>query len=308
MMHIQSQLRTWIYRHARPLEMALWQYHFEGGSKEAVLATLQCYQNADGGFGHGLEADNWNPESNPIATHHALKILQEIGFDDQRHPVYQGIRCYLASGHGRTDYGWMFVIPSNSEYPCAPWWDYSEEQNRREYVGVTAGLSAYVLKHCREAEPLYSKARAWANELLDVLLSGDGFGDMGLEGLIELVEAMTELGMIPPEDTRYHEALREKVKAAIDGGAGKWHRYGIRPSNYICDRESPFCKDNAALVMEKVRFLRETLPKDDVWDITWQWYRKMDRYGAEFALSRTWWKAARAIGNLRFLQAFSECE
>lgn len=50
-------IRRWMHRNARPLDLARWQYHFESGSAEAVLQSLSAYQNEDGGFGHGLEAD-----------------------------------------------------------------------------------------------------------------------------------------------------------------------------------------------------------------------------------------------------------
>ena len=46
--------RRFVYKNARPLELAKWQYHFENGSREAVLETLACYQNTDGGFGYGI--------------------------------------------------------------------------------------------------------------------------------------------------------------------------------------------------------------------------------------------------------------
>jgi len=50
------------------LELARWQIHFEDGSRENVLQMLEVYQNEDGGFGHGLEPDNWKPNSTPIAA------------------------------------------------------------------------------------------------------------------------------------------------------------------------------------------------------------------------------------------------
>ena len=42
-----EKARDFIYRNARPLDLARWQYHFENGSKEAVLKALSYYQNAD---------------------------------------------------------------------------------------------------------------------------------------------------------------------------------------------------------------------------------------------------------------------
>ncbi len=46
--------REFVYRNARPLEMALWEFHFEHGSAEEVLKRLAFFQNEDGGFGHAI--------------------------------------------------------------------------------------------------------------------------------------------------------------------------------------------------------------------------------------------------------------
>lgn len=50
----EHQARNFVYRNARPLELARWKYLFEGGSREEVLTALASYQNDDGGFGLSL--------------------------------------------------------------------------------------------------------------------------------------------------------------------------------------------------------------------------------------------------------------
>ena len=82
--------RNFVYRNARPLDMARWKYMFENGSKEDVLNALIAYQNEDGGFGHGLEPDYWNPDSSPIQTEVATEIIKEINLMDKNHPLYKG--------------------------------------------------------------------------------------------------------------------------------------------------------------------------------------------------------------------------
>ena len=52
-----EQAGNFIYRNARPLDLARWQYLFEDGGRENVLNILASYQNEDGGFGHALEPD-----------------------------------------------------------------------------------------------------------------------------------------------------------------------------------------------------------------------------------------------------------
>lgn len=117
-----KKAREFIYKNARPLDMARWQYHFENGSKDAVLNTLSYYQNEDGGFGHALEADAWNPNSTPIQTWTATEILREIDFTDNSHTIIYGILSYLESGQSFEGKFWFNTIKSNNIYPHAPWW------------------------------------------------------------------------------------------------------------------------------------------------------------------------------------------
>lgn len=74
-----KEVRTWIYRNARPLELALWQFCFEGGTREHVMEMLGFYQNEDGGFGNAVEPDCWNTESSPYAVLVVTGMLRRIG-------------------------------------------------------------------------------------------------------------------------------------------------------------------------------------------------------------------------------------
>ena len=78
---IYEKARGFIYRNARPIEIALWKYHFENGSREDILTALSMHQNTDGGFGHALEADSFNPNSAPIQTLNACEILRETNYE-----------------------------------------------------------------------------------------------------------------------------------------------------------------------------------------------------------------------------------
>ena len=50
------KLRRLVYHGGTPLLFVQWRCAFENGDPEDVLSVLACYQNADGGFGHALEA------------------------------------------------------------------------------------------------------------------------------------------------------------------------------------------------------------------------------------------------------------
>ena len=59
------KLRKLVCRSARPQEFTMWKCAFENGSVEDFFGVLSAYQNEDGGFGHNIEANLWNPNSSP---------------------------------------------------------------------------------------------------------------------------------------------------------------------------------------------------------------------------------------------------
>ena len=302
---IYDSVQAWIYRNARPIELSLWQFFFEDGTKDAVVDILMQYQNEDGGFGHALEADNWNPNSTPITTQHAIKILSMIGFDETSHPVHQGIRRYLSSEKDLLDYGWRFTIQSNDNFPHAPWWNYSEEENGKEYYGVTAGLTSYILKYLNPEEPLYQKAQNFAEKMIQFIDENRSYGNMGLEEIIGLVETLELLGRHEYDFDFLYGKLAEKVTRAIEHDIDKWKYYVARPSNYIRTPESRFYLQNKEIVKEELKYLADTYPEDDVWGIPWTWSGNMEQYGKYFDISENWWKAWKAIENMLFLKNFS---
>lgn len=301
---IYKEVREWMYRNARPVDLCLWQYYFEQGKKEDVVSALLHYQNADGGFGHALEADNWNPESTPITTQHALKILEEIGFFDMEHPVYQGIFSYLESGKDLREYGWCFTVPGNDKGPHAPWWNYSEEFNRQQYFGVTAEFCAFILKWGDRESALYRKALDLTDTLLEKLMSGADFGDSGIAGYITLVESLKEAKLNQYDCEALKKVLAGKIRDSIEYDTTKWETYVTRPSSYIQSPESVFFEENAEIVKTELNYLKDTRPEGSVWGITWTWFDQMEKYSREFAISENWWKGYHAIEKMKFLRNF----
>lgn len=113
------QIRKWMYRNARPLDIERWKYHFEDGNAENVLKVMEVYQNDDGGFGNALEADSWNPNSTPYTTSIAVRLLDEIDCVDKQHPIVLGILRYLENTQEYVDNIWPALVKTNNEYPHA---------------------------------------------------------------------------------------------------------------------------------------------------------------------------------------------
>ncbi|MDF2803950.1 MAG: hypothetical protein K0S61_3853, partial [Anaerocolumna sp.] len=191
-----KEILDWVHLNARPLDIAVWKYHFEQGDIEQVLKELAFYQNEDGGFGNKLDPDNWNPASSPYNTQFAIKILRQIGFTDVNHPIFRGIFKFLENTEFQSDYGWFFTIPSNNNYPRAVWWDYSESENIYQSIGTTASLSGFILRFCKEDSNLYKKAFAYTQYVINKLHRDSKLGDMGVGGYCELLEDLEHLGEV----------------------------------------------------------------------------------------------------------------
>lgn len=301
-----DEIRLWIYRNARQIELAIWQYEFEDGSQEAVLSALAFYQNEDGGFGNALEPDNWNPNSSPYTTSYAINILKSIDFGDTQHPVMQGIIKFLESGLFCSEQGWQFSIPTNDDYPHAPWWTFKEETNEVEGIGISAELVSFIMCHMGQGSGLYEKALAISERLIEKLKMLDSYGDMGIGGYCVLVDTIHKLGLMNQfEQEILLNTVRNLVSHSIQKDTSQWLYYGVMPSNYITSPVSPYYRDNEDIVQKELDFLIETRPSGGVWNIPWSWFENNEKYAKEFAISENWWKGAKAIEKLRLLRNFS---
>lgn len=153
-MNLYEKARAFMYRNARPLELALWQYHFETASADRVLHALSFYQNEDGGFGHALEADSWNPLSSPLTTQTATEILYAVDAP-RTHPLVQNTLRYLDSGahFDAAHRQWLNCVPGNNDAPHAIWWHYRDGGDAFSY-NPTAALAGFILRPCtRRASP-----------------------------------------------------------------------------------------------------------------------------------------------------------
>lgn len=163
-----AKLRRLVYRGATPLLFAMWRCAFENGDPEDALRILACYQNEDGGFGHALEANCWNPNSSPYVTDFAIGWA--IGgihytFADRNHPVLTGILRYLASGAHATKDGWLGIngVPSNNAYAHAPW--FHHDPRAEPEVLDPKNVAAFILKYGDEGSALHQKALSIAKTL-----------------------------------------------------------------------------------------------------------------------------------------------
>lgn len=294
-------INDWMHRNCRELELSIWNYLFYGCDKMKVVNALMYYQNKDGGFGKAVEPDNFNPNSVPYATLYVINILKKIEFFDMDHPIYQGIKKYLDSKEE-----WTFTIKSNDLYPHAPWFNYNEEYNKTESIGISLGMCSFIIEYYNESKK-YNFVMNEVKRLIG-LIDSNNIGDMGAFGYFSLIEALEKKSILGYDYKELKKIIIKKVNSTIQRDPKLWTSYGYRPSDCIKDENSELYIGNEEIVNVELDYLVDTLPINDVWPITWNWFDNMNKYLKEFHLDENWYKAIKAIEKVSFLKNFKRIE
>jgi len=297
-----EKARTFMYRNARPLDLARFQYHFENGNKETVMKVLSYYQNADGGFGHAVEADCWNPNSIPLHSNTASNIIHEINLDDPNHPVIKGLLAWYASGHHFNGKQWAITVASNNDYPHAPWWHTESISSCHTDYNGTAQIAGFIARYADKNSNIFQLAVRVANEAI-AALSPDRLLDMHTCAcymrMAELFEAGEATFYIPFDELK--EKLHKSIKKLIVTDTSLWNAYVCRPSCFIQSNKSEYYWDNKEIADYECVHIIDTQQDDGSWPIGWNWG---NQYPNEWSISQNWWKGQQIIQNLLYLKGF----
>lgn len=301
---IFDKARKWIYFNARHLDLARFQYLFENGSREAVLSALSEYQNEDGGFGHALEADCFNPLSSPIQTWAATEILNEAGLEED-HSIIRGILRYLESGNDFNGKCWLNTVPSNNDYPHAPWWSYDPGSYDDITYNPTAALAGFALRFAGKDSDLYKKCLGIVKEAIACLKETNKCDEMHvLACYVRMTQYCRKAGLadeLPIDEVE--EILAQKINRTITWDKDSWiNSYVCKPSNFFMDKESFLYQGLKELADDECDFIKNAQKPDGTWPVNWKW----DAYTEQWHIAENWWKAHLIIMNLRFLRGLSE--
>ncbi|MCI8388210.1 MAG: hypothetical protein HFE63_07100 [Clostridiales bacterium] len=301
-MNTFESVRSFVYRNARPLDLARWQYHFENGSQAAVINALKYYQNADGGFGHAIEPDCWNVNSSPIATWMATCILREVGVAEG--DIIDGILRYLESGadFDEAQNQWLNSVPSNNDYPHAVWWGYSE--GGELMYNPTASLAGFIIRFADKSSALYKKGSEIACEAYKFFEKSVPFGEQHITAcFIELYDYCREAGVELFDMERFKELLITQVHNNICQDTAKWAvEYVARPIEFFNTRDSIFYPDNRDIAEYQCEFIVSSQLPDGSYPVTWSWWNDYK----EFEISANWWRVSFAINNILYLKNFGK--
>jgi hypothetical protein len=172
-----NEIRSYIYRHAKYLDIAIWRHNIEGGDADALLDALACYRNDDGGYAYGLDPDNENPESSPMMTWFAKGYFNNVEDKNEKERLVKGALDYLEKTGHYSEKGWHWAIPSNNHYPCRDYFAYPlpawYKQDASFYSGdlmINISLFEYITFNGSKDSELYKRALRGLDYYMNALI------------------------------------------------------------------------------------------------------------------------------------------
>jgi hypothetical protein len=290
-------IRTYLFRHGRYLDCARWNYHFEDGSDFDVLRALKAYQNSDGGFGHGLEPDNQNPNSTPLSSWAAVRILREIGFPDLAYSMINKLLFYLEHSPSLVDGKWRPTVDTNNDFPHAPWWTHDETKPASFYP--TVELASFIIRCAKPDGVLYVLAESIVQAVVAKTLHDDDVDFHGLSNLVYMVSDLKEAGRSDLLTSEFEERLFVRVSHEIDSVELPYQaeRYGSAPKYFVMSKSSPFYAEYEARCRAYADFLEASVDYAGFWEPSRTWGKNPlpDEV-------RRQWRSALIVENMLYLQ------
>ena len=269
-------------------------HHFDGGSPAEVVAALTEFQNDDGGFGHGLEADHHTPTSSVLSTNQALEYLRAAGVGTGA--MIQGAIDFLVSGYEPDIDAWRIVPADVEAHPHAPWWEGRAEDPCP--INPKMETLGHLLTY-RDALP--------GSFMLDDLLARAIAGLPSEDGRVEHHELLCCLSLAetPALDPGVQAALEPRLLAWIDAlverNPAAWDSYCLKPLDVASTADSPYAKILADCLPANVDYELRRQNDDGSWSPHWTWYG--DRYPDAWERARIHWAGIITLRITRRLSA-----
>jgi len=218
-----SAARSFMATHARTLDRRRFELLDPDAEADpaAVLAAIDAYRNADGGYGWGLEPDLRSPESQPGGALHAFEAMADAGPATTPHAAKL---CDWLTTATREDGGLPFALPVAGDSGVAPFWAGADQsQSSLQITAYVAAAAHRVAGHDAAAaeHPWLERAtrycvdaiaalteRPFAIALNATLQLADAIGTQHPEAAETLGRFVPANGVVPVTGGKPDEAIR----------------------------------------------------------------------------------------------------
>ncbi|MCU0519301.1 MAG: hypothetical protein MUF84_01210 [Anaerolineae bacterium] len=299
----QQRARAFIFEHGRPLEQAKYTVIFEHSPVERIWEALAAFQNADGGFGHGMEPDLRLPVSSVLATTVGLQVLREFRAPPD-HPLVQGAMRYLVATYDAAIEAWPIIPPAANEAPHAPWWIYDKDvaerwgaflaNPRAEIVGYLHDYAALIppdlCDHLTAAALEYLATHAETLEMHEILC---------------YVRLAQSAGLLAGTKRELVRLLTPVVDQTVIKDSARWGEYGLMPIEIVQGTDSLFAGLLADVASANLDYEIAHHAEDGIWRPRWDW---AGLYPEDWEQAKQDWSGWLTMRMLTILKRFDRLE
>lgn len=294
--------RKYILEHARPLDQALFTFHFEQGAQDKVIEELLPFQNQDGGFGNAIEPDFRLPTSSPMATTIGLQYLKDIQASANE-PIVKDAISYLIDSFNLDKQRWKAVPKEINDFPHAPWWNFNSEEDRCGVEETWANPSAEIVSYLNQYHLLVDrKFLEHVNNLaVDQLKL--------LPEKIEMHDFLCYLRLLESVEGENFEIILQKLRGSarltVTLQPEEWSGYGARPLQIVTSPSSPFYDSLMSELELNLDYEIESMTEVGSWKPNWSWF---GQYDDEWKQAESDWTGYLTVQKLLTLKKFNRIE
>lgn len=283
-----NQAENFVWRHGRLLERRVFEYIFQGGSKNNVLTSLKAYQNDDGGFGNAIEPDLRAPDSHPLYMEFALRVLYDCKIRDEE---LSQRACEYISKNADLQKGIPAIFSSSANYPRAEHWNNlsSTEPSFSRLTGLVGLLSWQGIED------------SWLDKATEICLHD--ISSRIYDDAHTILTSFLLLESLP--QTEYIQGLYKKLSKELI--TSRFMRldatstdYGLSPLEFAQSSDS-YCRGifSDETILDHLKVLESLQDDDGGWQIEWE---------PPGETARLEWRAYKTLKSLMILKSYNKSE
>lgn len=298
----QQIIEKQMFNKARDIDVAVYNCMVRNDFPKMLFSTaLSGYQNKDGGFGHALEIDNYNKDSNAPQALEAFRLSDLVGFkkmedDEILEGCFKKLFNYL---YNRCE-KWEGVIPSNNNAICASWYKYTDVNIKRFGYAPKPAIVGYTLKFTKENNPYYKKALVMAKEVINKFLEMKEFTNEEILSFKKFIELISKEGLFSDKQEMLYSHLYECANKMIE--RADFSKVCIMPLD-IYDKYTEDAEINK-LIDKNLDFLITSIKPHGLWDAPFDWSGEI----GEGSTAQIKWIGAISCKYLDYLRKFNRIE
>lgn len=242
--------------------------HLVNENDFGLIDTLQQYQNPDGGFGHGLEADIQMDKSNVASSNLVVNLLEDMKNESAKMTMIKQLVAYYETVYDEAKKAFEFVPKEVDLSPHAIWWNY-DQLDSFTYGNPNPEVAGFLYQYQEfvttiDIQSLVEHIVKYINE---VELDG-----VSMHSLLSMLRFYHRVG--PSIQKKVVSKLQTMVDHLVELNPKKWDDYCLEP--YKIARIEPQFLDKYPSIIKQNLEKYELLFKEDLVRPNWQWYQYED--------------------------------